>query len=50
LRELNEEGNGFALVFPNPGKPIWNQVLDRVKELPTETEVYTSIPTTIRKF
>jgi hypothetical protein len=50
LRELNEEGNEFARVFPNPNKPVWNEVLEKVKELPTETEIYTSIPMTIREY
>jgi hypothetical protein len=49
MRELNQEGNTFAKVFPNPTKPVWNQVLERVLRLPTETEIYSSIPRSIDK-
>lgn len=44
LRKEAEKGSSFDKVYPDPEMPIWDRVLEKVKEMPTDTWVGTGMP------
>lgn len=43
-REAAEKDSTFSKVYPNPKMPIWDRVLEKVKEMPTETWTGSGMP------
>jgi hypothetical protein len=49
IRGRNETGNGFRLVYPDPRRRKWDDVLRQVQAMPTEVTMLDKLPMTLAR-